>query len=144
MNKTLPNKWIRKAVLDSVDGLNVNGQDIPIFDTKVTGPSQPDFYILMTTQSNDVDRDNKCEDFWDSTLLLAAVTKFPRPGNPGSRVLSNNIIDAVRDLTKDLTLDPISDLEIIFNTPSFPDDLVLDTPDEIVYQSFLRLNLKIE
>ena len=64
MDKALPDKWIRKAVSDAIDGIVVDSIAIPCYDTKVTldvNSDEPDHYVLMTTQTNEVEKANKCE-----------------------------------------------------------------------------------
>jgi len=144
MNKNLPDKWIRKAVFEAIDGITVDGEIINCYDTRVTGPDDPDYFVLMTTQSNEVDKANKCEYFWESQILLDVVTLYPLPGNPGSRLLADNILDAVRTNVQNLALDGASSLEIIRQTESYPNDLNLATDNEVVYRKFLRLLLLIK
>jgi hypothetical protein len=144
MDKNLPDKWIRKAVSEAANNLNVDGNIIPIFDTRVTSEANselPQHYILMTTQTNDVNRDSKCEYNWESSILLDIVTSYPIPGNPGSRVMADDILDALRNSLLGLSLDPLSNLEIISEQMVFPSDISSTTRAEIIFRKFLRLNL---
>lgn len=143
MNKTLPDKWIRKAVYDAINNVVVDGNTIPCYDTRVTTNNIPQHYILMTTQSNSVDKNNKCEHFWDSDILLDIITTYDSAGNPGSRLLADNILDRVRQLTNNLTLDVASGLTIMFNTQDFPNDISTITPNESVFRKLIRIELKI-
>ena len=142
MEKILPDKYIRKAIFDVLDGIIVNGNTINCYDMRVTGVDIPDHYILMTTQTATVDKNNKCEYFWDSTILLDVFTSYQRQGNPGSRVLVDDIMEEVRDLTNDLVLD--GGLTVINQTQSFPNDITSVTSNEVVHRKFLRLELKIK
>ena len=147
MNKSLPDKWVRKAVSDAIDGIVVGGYIIPCFDMKVTLDAQKDdprHYIIMSTQTNEVDKRNKCEWFWESTILLDIITAFPGAGNTGSRLLADNIVDAARSALQSLTLDAGSGLEIITQTFSFPADIGVDTNAEVIYRKFIRLELTIK
>lgn len=144
MDKPLPTKWVRKAVFDALDGIIVNGEGINVFDEQVTGPDIPSHYILTTTQISDVDKNNKCEWFWDSSILIDIVTSYEKPGNPGSKLLADDIAEAVRDLTQDLQLDPLSGLMINTITQSFPDNITTITDVENVFRNFVRLELKIQ
>jgi hypothetical protein len=143
MEKTFPDKWIRKALFDLLDGIIVDGETISLYDTRVTGVSIPDHYILMTTQTAEVDKSNKCEYQWDSTIVLDITTTYKRPGNPGSRLLLDNITEVVRE-ELEVNLD-LSDggLSVDFQTLSFPSDITTVTQTEIVYRRPLRLILKI-
>jgi hypothetical protein len=143
MNKNLPDKWIRKAVFDAANDMNVGGVLIPVFDYRVTGDNLPEAYVLMSTQDTQVDKNNKCEWFYDSQILLDVVTAYEKAGNTGSRLSADNILDALRDKTKDLQLDGASNLEIITITQDFPSDLVGISSNENVFRKFLRLELTI-
>jgi len=129
-------------VFDAIDDMEVDGHMIPSYDTYVTGPNQPDFYTLLSTQASAVDKDNKCEWFWDTSILLDVVTRYPRPGNPGSRLLADDIMESVRNLTNDLTL--TGGLATVSQRQSFPNDITTVTSDEIVYRKLMRLELKIK
>ena len=143
MNKELPDSHIRKAVYDAVNGLLVNNISIPIYDWRATGVNVPDNYILMTVQSNEVEKTNKCGWFWNSSLLLDIVTIYPRAGNTGSRLMADKILNAVRDLTYDLQLDESSGLDIVTVNQSFPSDLNATSSNQIVYRKFIRYELLI-
>jgi len=144
MDKSLPDKWIRKALFDLLDGLVVDTETVYIYDTRITGVDEPNNYIIMSTQLNEVDKFNKCEYLWDSEILLDIRTVYQRAGNPGSRLLVDNILDAVRNLVKDIDLDVSSGLTINNRILSFPNDLVEIDDTEITYRKFLRLQLWIE
>jgi len=144
MNKTLPDKWIRKAIYDAVDEILVDSEIIYVYDSRVSGVEQPDFYVLMSSQTNEVDKNNKCEWFWESEILLDIRATFFLTQDSGSRLLVDNIADAVRNLTQNLVLDGASGLEIIKTTMSFPNDLNEITDGEIMYRKFIRLNLLIK
>jgi len=146
MNKSLPNKWIRKAISDVLNNVLVDGIGIPIFDTRVSknmNKAIPMHYILMTTQSNEVDKGTKCEWNWESNILLDIITSYELPGNPGSRVLADDILDTAKDLTKDLVLAPSSGLKILTTKQSFPNDLSTTTQNENIFRNFLRLEFHI-
>ena len=144
MNKTLPDKWLRKAIFDAVDEIVVDGEIIYVYDSRVSGVDQPDFYVLMSSQTNEVDKNNKCEWFWESEILLDIRATFFLTEDSGSRLLIDNITDAVRNLTRNLILDGASGLEIIKTSMSFPNDLNEITEGEIMYRKFIRLNLLIK
>ena len=147
MNKSLPDKWVRKAVFDALDNISVDGYLIPCYDMKVTLDAQkddPQHYILMTTQTNEVDKRNKCEWFWESTILLDIITSYPGGGNTGSRLLADNIVDSARSALQSLTLDVGSGLEIVKQDFEFPADLGVDTNAEVIYRKFIRLSLRIK
>ena len=65
MTKTYPDKYIRKAIYNKLNGIDVNGNTINCYDTRVVAPDYPQHYILMSSQLNTVDKNNKCEWFWN-------------------------------------------------------------------------------
>ncbi len=144
MIKTLPNKWIRKAVFDAVKGIVVDGKSIECYDTNVSGEDRPNHYILMSTQSNEVDKANKCEYFWDSDILIDINSIYQSSGNTGDRVLTDDITDQVRLKTNNLQLDAASGLEVISSIQSFPNSLSSNTGNQIIYRNFMRITLQIK
>ena len=146
MDKNLPDKWIRKAVFDAFNGTIIDTEIINVYDQRVTNDvnsEAPDFYVLQTTQSNQVNQSVKCGYRWEASLLLDVFTRYEGMGNPGSRLLADNILDSLRNSVKDLELDVLSGLEIVKVDMSFPSDLNSTTKKENIFRKFLRLNLLI-
>ena len=144
MIKELPDKWIRKAISNDFNNIEVEGKIIPVYDSRVTGPNISEQYVLMSTQSNLVQKTNKCEDFWNSIILLDIVSMYDLPGNPGSRLLADNICNQLRSTLNTLELDAGSGLKIITSTMSTPNDLYFATKNQIVYRKFISLSLIIQ
>ena len=144
MKKNMPNKWLRKAIKDQINGIVVNGKTVNCFDTNVTGSVIPEQYVVLSTQSNDVDKRNKCEYFWDSDILIDIVTRYNSTGNTGSRLLADDITDQVRVLTDSLVLDSASGLSIIWQRQTFPNSLESQTENTIIFRNFIRISLKIK
>lgn len=145
MDKVLPDKWIRKAVFDAINDMVIDGIEIPCFDTRVTAnvnKDDPQHYVLMTTQLNQVDKNNKCEWFWESSILLDIVTRYDMPGNIGSRLLADNITDGIRAAINNLSLG--GGLTVVTQTQSFPSDITTETRQEIIFRKFIRLELLIK
>jgi hypothetical protein len=143
MIKQLPDKYIRKAVFSAVNNLVVDSLTIPAFDSRVSGNIIPQHFILMTTQTSQVDQMTKCGDVWQSSILIDVVTTYDGSGNTGSRLLSENIIDAVRSATNNLILDESSDLKVQKQTQDFPNDIVTVTENENIFRKLMRLELTI-
>lgn len=142
MVKQLPDKYIRKAIYDAINNMVVNGFTIPCYDTKVIG-QESDYYVILSTQSNEVSKDTKCGYKWESSILLDITTIYDINGNTGSRLLADDILNKVRELTNTLTLDVSSGLEIITQKQSFPNDLVSTNINTIVYRKFIRIEFLI-
>jgi hypothetical protein len=143
MIKPLPDKYIRQAVFNAINNLVVDTLTIPAFDSRVSGNVIPDHFILMTTQTSQVNQMTKCGDVWESSILIDVVTTYDGSGNTGSRLLSENILDAVRSATNNLVLDVSSGLVIQKQTQDFPNDIVTITENENIFRKLMRLELTI-
>ena len=138
----LPDKYIRKALFTLINNIEVNGETITIHDSKITGSIIPSHYILMTTQTNSTNERVKCGDRWDSSILLDIVTRYGATGNTGSRLLADDITEAVRELLENkLVLS--DDLNIITQKLNFPDDITSETDCENIFRKFIRIELTI-
>lgn len=134
-----PDKYIRKAVFDATNNIVVDSKIIKCFDSRVTGNANLTEYILMTAQDKEVLKNTKCEHEWQSSLLIEIYTRYSSAGNTGSRLLLNNIEQAVIDvLNPKLTIQGFTNVtqNITYETSL---ETVTDTSN--IYRSFLRLNL---
>ena len=131
----LPDKYIRKAIYDRANGL------APCYDSRVTGSIIPDLYILITTQSNQVDDGTKCGNFWKNNTLVEIISKYSGTLNTGSRLQADDLLDSVRAALLNLTID--GGLNIIKQEMDFPNDLTTITINENVFRKFIRLELTI-
>ncbi len=143
MIKKLPDQYIRKAVYNAINNISVDGKTIPCYDYRVTGRTKKDYYTIISTQTNLVNKANKCEYSWNSSVLIDVFTRYNGSGNPGSRLFADNISDKVRELTDKLSLDVSSDLTIVWQRQSFPNDIVSITKNENVFRKFIRIDFYI-
>ena len=143
MVKTLPDKWIRKAIYNAINGIVVNGYSIPCFDTRVPNNDKRNYYVIMSTQSNEVAKDTKCGYKWRSSILLDITTIYDVDGNTGSRLMADDILNTVRQNTDALILDVTSGLEIVTQNQSFPNDLMATNVNKIVYRKLMRIEFLI-
>lgn len=143
MIKKLPDQYIRKAVYNAINNISVDGKTIPCYDYRVTGRTKKDYYTIISTQTNLVNKANKCEYSWNSSVLIDVFTRYNGSGNPGSRMFADNILDKVRELTDKLSLDVSSDLTIVWQRQSFPSDIVSITKNENVFRKFIRIDFYI-
>lgn len=139
MVNTNPDKYIRKAVFDLIDGITVDTKTIKCFDTRVTGNADLNEYVLLTSQNKNVLKPNKCEYQWETSLLIEIYTKTSSTGNSGSRLLLNNIEQAVYTLL--LPKIAVSGFETLIQNVTFETQLETVTSTENIFRSFLRLNL---
>jgi hypothetical protein len=134
-----PDKNIRKAVFDLVNNIVVSAKTIKCFDSRVTGNAKLTEYVLLTAQTKEVLKPNKCDYQWETSLLIEIYTKTTSAGNSGSRVLLNDIEQAIYTLL--LPKVAVSGFENITQTITFETQLETVTDTENIFRSFLRLNL---
>ena len=135
-----PDKHIRKAIFDKINNIVVSGKTIPCYDSR--GTNAPSNYVLLTAQSKEVLKETKCEYEWETSTLIEIYTKVSSSGNTGSRVLLNDIEQAVYTL-----LNPkltVSGFTTITQNITFENSLETITDTEIIFRSFLRLNLTLK
>ena len=143
MIKQLPDKYIRKAIFNAVNNIVVDTLTIPAYDSRVSGNVIPQHFILMTTQTSQVNQMTKCGDVWESSILIDIVTTYDGSGNTGSRLLADNILDAVRSATNNLVLDVASGLVVQKQIQDFPNDIVTITENENIFRKLMRIELTI-
>lgn len=137
-----PDKYIRKALYSLLNGIVVDGHTINVYDGRVSGSNIPSHYILISTQTNNVNQGVKCGNRWESSVLLDIFTRYIATGNTGSRLLADDIVEAVRALLEnDLILG--GGLNVIDQTLDFPNDLITVTDNENVFRKFIRIELLI-
>ena len=135
-----PDKYIRKAISDNINNIVVSGKTIPCYDSRAT--NAPSNYVLLTAQSKEVLKETKCEYEWETSTLIEIYTKVTSSGNTGSRVLLNDIEQAVYTL-----LNPkltVAGFTTITQNITFENSLETITDTEIIFRSFLRLNLTLK
>lgn len=141
MNKN-PDKWIRKAVSDLINNMVVSGKTIPCVDTNYTGDTQPLFHVAMSTQTKGVSSFNKCKKKWNCTVLLDIITRYSSPGNIGTRVLLNDIEEAVilrmNNFSVEGGFENYKDIEIE-NSRS----LDIHTDTEVCFRQLVRLYIEL-
>lgn len=168
MDKPLPDKWVRKAIFEAINDMVVVNQitnevilfddlqdgnnnqivstpwvTIPCYDSRLPSTSDRNHFVLMTTQTNTVNKYTKCEYAYNSTIDLQIITSFYGTGNTGNRIMADNILDRIRELTNNLQLDITSGLYIHRQTQNFPTDIVTITPTENIFRKFMRLEMFI-
>ena len=135
-----PDKHIRKAIFDKINNIVVSGKIIPCYDSRAT--NAPSNYVLLTAQSKEVLKETKCEYEFETSTLIEIYTKVSSSGNTGSRVLLNDIEQAIYTfLNPKLTV--LGFTNITQNITS-ENSLETITDTEITFRSFLRLNLTLK
>lgn len=137
-----PDKWIRKEISERINNMVVSAKTIPCIDTNYTGNNQPLFYVAMSTQTKLIDELNKCNQEWDCTILLDAITRYSSPGNIGSRVLLNDIEERIILLMNNFTIEGGFDVYRPINlTSSTSMDGHDDT--EVYFRQLIRYRIRL-
>jgi hypothetical protein len=134
-----PDRYIRKAVHEKINGIIVSTKLINSFDSRAL--NAPKEYVLLTTQSKEVEKANKCSYRWESSLLIEIYTKSTSSGNTGSRLLLNDIEQAIYTLLIPKLI--VENFETLTQNITFENQLETITDTEIIFRSFLRLNLTL-
>ena len=134
-----PDKHIRKAIFDKINNIVVSGKIIPCYDSR--GTNAPSNYVLLTSQTKEVDKATKCGYRWETMLLIEIFTKVTSSGNTGSRVLLNDIEQAIYTLL--LPKLTVAGFENLTQNITFENSLDTPTDTELISRSFLRLNLTL-
>lgn len=135
-----PDKFIRKAISDNINNIVVSGKIIPCYDSRAT--NAPSNYVLLTAQSKEVLKETKCDYEWETSTLIEIYTKVSSSGNTGSRVLLNDIEQAIYTLLlPKLTVQGFTN---ITQNITFENSLETITDTEIIFRSFLRLNITLK
>ena len=135
-----PDKHIRKAIFDKINNIVVSGKIIPCYDSRAT--NAPSNYVLLTAQTKEVDKGNKCSYSWETSLLIEIYTRTTSAGNSGSRVLLNDIEERVMTL-----LNPkitVAGFTTVTQNISYENQLETITETSNIFRSFLRLNLILD
>lgn len=140
--KRNPDKWIRKAISDRIDGMVVDSVAIPCIDTNYTGETQPRFYVAMSTQTKQDNQTVKCGWEWDCSILLDIITRYRSTGNIGSRVFLNDIEEEVIFRMNNFTIEGgfeiLDEVEVEDSTSMDGQD-----EDEIYFRQLVRFRIRV-
>ena len=136
-----PDKFIRKAVFDLINNIVVSSKTIKCFDTRVSNNQNITEYVLLTSQTKEVIKPNKCDYRWETSLLIEIYTKASSAGNQGSRVFLNDVEQAIYTLL--LPKVTVSGFNTLIQNTTFEAQLDTVTDTENIFRSFLRLNLTL-
>ena len=139
----LPNKWLRKAIFDALDGLEVNREPINVYDTNVTSREDLAHYIVLSTQTATVTRSNSCKDLWNATIIIEAVTVEPNAGLGGSRVKLDNVTQLVYDRLTNLEFHEQAGLNFFSYRLDSKNTLSSTTNNKLINRNILQLTAVI-
>jgi len=130
-----PNKHIRKAIYDAVNAT------YPCFDTQVTGKLNPTQYVIVSTQDKEDTNPTKCGHRWQVATLLDIVCIYNGAGNVGSRLVNDDMEQAIRTLLENIT---IPGYTVLIQNFEYPSNLDSSTATQTVFRNFIRLVLVLE
>lgn len=134
-----PDKYIRKSVHDLINNIVVSSKIIKSFDSRAI--NAPLEYVLLTAQTKEVEKNTKCDYRWTTSLLIEIYTKSTSSGNTGSRLLLNDIEQAIYSLLNPKII--VSGFTNLTQNITFENQLETITDTEVIFRSFLRLNLTL-
>ena len=135
----LPDRHLRKAIFDKINNIVVSGKIIPCYDSRAT--NAPSNYVLLTAQTKEVEKSTKCDYRWTTSILIEIYTKVTSSGNTGSRLLLNDIEQAIYTLLQPKIT--VAGFENLTQNITFENSLDTPTDTELISRSFLRLNLTL-
>lgn len=135
MAKPNPNKFIRKAIYDLVNPV------YPCYDMQVTGKLNPTQYVIISTQDKTDKKPNKCAHRWEVATLIDIVCIYNGAGNIGSRLVNDDMENAIRTLLENIT---ISGYTVLIQNFEYPSNLDSSTSTQTVYRNFIRVVLTLE
>lgn len=130
-----PNKHVRKAIYDAVNGT------FPCYDMQVTGKNKPTQYVIISTQDKEIDKATKCGDRWITYTLLDIVCIYNGTGNVGSRVVNDDMENTILSLIANIEIDGF---EVVNRRYEFPPNLDSSTATQTVYRNFIRVILTLK
>lgn len=135
----IPDKWVRKMISEAIAAVDPL---LPVYDSRTT-QNVPGVYVLMSTQTTNVDPFSKCGDRWLHTIQLDCVVRLPAVSNPGSRRDVDDVAELVRTALQNVQLDPASGLTLHRYNITLPFDSVVDLEDFIITQKSLQFECVI-
>jgi hypothetical protein len=130
-----PSKYVRKAIFDLIS------DEYECFDMQVTGNKNPTEYVIISTQSKEINKATKCNYRWLSYTLLDIVTIYNGAGNTGSRLRADDIENDIFQLIENINIDGY---EVVNRTFEFPDTLDNISTTQNVYRNFIRVILELK
>jgi hypothetical protein len=130
-----PSKFVRKAIYDAVN------DTYPCYDMQVSGNTNPTSYVLISTQNKEIDKATKCGDRWVSYTLLDIVNIYNGAGNVGSRLVNDDMENAILGLIENISIDGYT---VLNRRYEFPPTINSTTATQSVFRTFIRVILTLE
>lgn len=135
-----PDKYIRKAIFDSLGGSNgfsVSGKAIKVYDSAT--PANDDFCVILSTQSGSENQRDKCSIDKDRTIVIDCITRYK--GFAGSRAMVDDIVEYVLEQLEDLE---IENFDLVKSSITFPSDIMNKTSTESIFRKLINYNLTLK
>ena len=143
--KQLPDKWIRKAIYDGLNGVSIGSDTINVYDYRVPIEKAPKVYILMTSQTSTPDRGNKCDIPYNSVIRVEVVTQFASSGNTGSRLLADEGMQLVIDwFNGNSLIDNLSGFVLSKKDIDFGSDIQNTLPNYSIFRKVALLSFYLQ
>lgn len=128
-----PDYYIRKYFFDA---LTLAG--LAVYDSR-TGLDEVPFYVLLTSQSKQRGKDNKCMSYFEASISIEILSVAPKTGNAISRTAINNAEELIIDA---FNLANIINFEIRGRDYS-SNDIVTPGLYETVIRTIVNINFKL-
>jgi len=130
-----PSKYVRKAIFDLVS------DEYECFDMQLTGNKNPTEYVIISTQSKEINKATKCNYRWISYTLLDIVTIYNGAGNTGSRLKVDDMENVIFQLVENIN---VTGYEVVNRRFEFPDGLDNISQTQNVYRNFIRIIIELK
>ena len=145
IKKTLPDKYIREAIIDKFDLNNVTGYFDSRHFIENSGFLNGNPYILLGVQSSSV-QNTKCENYWLSDIRIEVCQYFNSTGNGINRApvedKLNDVISALNSL-EDVVLNTTDNQKIISTKFNIPSDIITPGLNKSIIRKILTIQMKI-
>ncbi len=143
--KELPDKYVRKAIYDGLNGIKISSTTVNVYDFRVPVKKAPKVYILMGEQTSNPDRGNKCSIPYLSVIRLEVVTQYPSSGNTGSRLLGDEVMQKVINWFNSLVeVEPSSGFALTKKNIDFGSDIQNTLPNYSVCRKVAILSFYLQ
>lgn len=136
---------LRKGYISKLAGIQINGVDVPIYDT-FAATDAPNFYILITNQ---FEQDSSLKDVFvnDCSITVDTVTKFSTTGGGSliSELIANQVSNRILPASTANYIDLSTDgFKLISTVKEMSKSLNTDTGTIKEYRKILIFKHKIQ
>ena len=143
INKPLPDKRVRKDIVDALVSLEYNSTPVRVYDNRVPGNAGNEPYVLIGIQQSPVINGNKCFRWYDHSTRIEIVVKQQKTGNVPGRLAADDIAENVRTLLQAHNFALGDGLRTDLFSLTFLSDVVTQGLNFTLYRKILELRLKV-